>query len=300
MFTSCGVVSGQSHYLPRDVVRPHPGLEFNRQVHLEVGGTPASCLTYQTPVYHTPAQSSMGSNVPNLSKPTPAPPPPPPPPPPPASAPGPPSAPKPGQGGFKKVCRTEEDSPSPFPGLASGVLEMRVKEGSKIRNLMGFAMARMQGEKLDGGGGVVGVSGGAGGLRQVVFTGSGRAVTKTITCAEIMKRKVGSLHQLTKLRYKGVKEVWESHDGGASEMTVHRNVPSISILLSKDPLDPREPGYQPPEILSALWEEREGADPQQSTALKRPAGPTPFGGYPDCKRVCLGEGGSVVPPSLSG
>uniref|UniRef100_A0A8C9XP17 Ribonuclease P and MRP subunit p25, b n=1 Tax=Sander lucioperca TaxID=283035 RepID=A0A8C9XP17_SANLU len=137
--------------------------------------------------------------------------------------------------GFKKVCRTEEDSPCPFPGLASGVLEMRVKEGSKIRNLMGFAMARI-----------------GGGLRQVVFTGSGRAVTKTITCAEIMKRKVGSLHQLTKLQYKVVKEVWESSEGGTSEMTVHRTVPSISILLSKDPLDPQEPGYQPPETLSLL------------------------------------------------
>uniref|UniRef100_A0A3P9IFD5 Ribonuclease P and MRP subunit p25, b n=1 Tax=Oryzias latipes TaxID=8090 RepID=A0A3P9IFD5_ORYLA len=135
-----------------------------------------------------------------------------------------------------KVCRTEEDSPSPFPGLPPGVLEMRVKEGSKIRNLMGFAMARIAG------------------LRQVVFTGSGRAVTKTITCAEIMKRKVGRLHQLTKLRYKVIKEVWESAERGTSEMTLHRTVPSISILLSKDPLDPQEPGYQPPEAVSALWE----------------------------------------------
>ncbi|KAJ3594174.1 hypothetical protein NHX12_006505, partial [Muraenolepis orangiensis] len=193
----------------------------------------------------------------------------------------------PGQGGFKKICRTEEDGPSPFPGLASGVLEMRVKEGSKIRNLMGFAMARMQGEKVErGGGGVMGV-GATGGLRQVVFTGSGRAVTKTITCAEIMKRKVGSLHQLTKLRYKGVKEVWESRDGGASEMTVHRTVPSISILLSKDPLDTREPGYQPPETLGALWEEREREDTQLQTAFKRPLGPVPLDGYPACKRVCL-------------
>uniref|UniRef100_A0A8C5H5M9 Ribonuclease P protein subunit p25-like n=1 Tax=Gouania willdenowi TaxID=441366 RepID=A0A8C5H5M9_GOUWI len=138
-----------------------------------------------------------------------------------------------GQEGFKKVSRTEEDSPCPFPGLASGVLEMRVKEGSKIRNLMGFAMARV-----------------GGGLRQVVFTGSGRAVTKTITCAEIMKRKVGCLHQLTKLQYKVMKEVWGSTEGGGSGMTVHRTVPSISILLSKDPLDPKEPGYQPPQILS--------------------------------------------------
>uniref|UniRef100_A0A3Q3F507 Ribonuclease P and MRP subunit p25, b n=1 Tax=Labrus bergylta TaxID=56723 RepID=A0A3Q3F507_9LABR len=168
---------------------------------------------------------------------------------------------------FKKVCRTEEDSPCPFPGLASGVLEMRVKEGSKIRNLMGFAMARMQGEK-----GVM------------VFTGSGRAVTKTITCAEIMKRKV-------------VKEVWESSEGGTSEMTVHRTVPSISILLSKDPLDPQEPGYQPPETLSALWEEREGVETGVlQSACKRPHGPLPYSSFPQCKRVYLGEGVSVVPP----
>uniref|UniRef100_A0A3B4XUG0 Ribonuclease P and MRP subunit p25 n=1 Tax=Seriola lalandi dorsalis TaxID=1841481 RepID=A0A3B4XUG0_SERLL len=203
----------------------------------------------------------------------------------------PPPALKLGQEGFKKVCRTEEDSPCPFPGLASGVLEMRVKEGSKIRNLMGFAMARMQGEKGVSGGGVT-----DGGLRQVVFTGSGRAVTKTITCAEIMKRKVGSLHQLTKLQYKVVKEVWESTEGGTSEMTVHRTVPSISILLSKDPLDPQEPGYQPPETLSALWEEKEGVESASQKTCKRPLGPLPYSSFTHCKRMCLGEGVSVLPP----
>ncbi|XP_066541865.1 ribonuclease P protein subunit p25-like protein [Hoplias malabaricus] len=161
--------------------------------------------------------------------------------------------------GFKKVLRTEEDCPSPFTGLLPGVLEMRVKEGSKIRNLMGFAMARMQNEPGDSG---------QTGLRQVVFTGSGRAVTKTITCAEIMKRKVGGLHQLTKLQSKGLREVWESQEGGDAEMTIHRTVPSISILLSKDPLDPMEPGYQPPETQSTFWGERDGADVLQSTGKR--------------------------------
>uniref|UniRef100_A0A8C9QVE5 Ribonuclease P and MRP subunit p25 n=1 Tax=Scleropages formosus TaxID=113540 RepID=A0A8C9QVE5_SCLFO len=133
-------------------------------------------------------------------------------------------------------------NPSPFPGLPEGVLEMRVKEGSKIRNLMGFAMARMQGEGAE-----------QSGLRQVVFVGSGRAVTKTITCAEILKRRLGGLHQLTKVRYKSVREVWENREGGTPEVTVHRTVPAISILLSKDPLDPQEPGYQPPEAPMGLW-----------------------------------------------
>lgn len=276
MFTGCEVVTGQNQYLTRDAVRPHPGLGVNIANPVENGVTPGIC-----PVYHGQTYSSAGQpvvvNVSSSLKPTPLP--------------VPPCAFKLGQEGFKKVCRTEEDSPCPFPGIASGVLEMRVKEGSKIRNLMGFAMARMQGEVGVNGGGISG-----GGLRQVVFTGSGRAVTKTITCAEIMKRKVGCLHQLTKLRYKVVKEVWESTEGTASEMTVHRTVPSISILLSKDPLDPQEPGYQPPETLSALWEEKEGVEPSSQTACKRPHGPLPYSGVTHCKRVCLGEGISDLPP----
>lgn len=255
----------------------YPGLDVNRQMQIQNGGSMAMCPVYQSQTINTEVQPSVVNNISVLPKPTPPIVPPP--------------ALKLGQEGFKKVCRSEEDSPSPFPGLPSGVLEMRVKEGSKIRNLMGFAMARMQGEK-----GSSGTEGHDRGLRQVVFSGSGRAVTKTITCAEIMKRKVGSLHQLTKLRYKTVKEVWESDEGGTSEMTVHRSVPSISILLSKDPLDPSEPGYQPPETLSALWEEREGLDSSPS-ACKRTLGPLPYSsGFTSCKRVCLGEGVQALPP----
>lgn len=223
------------------------------------------------------------------------------------------AVPKLGQGGFKKVCRTEEASPCPFPGLPAGVLQMRVKEGSKIRNLMGFAMARMQGPPS--GTGSSASTGSAGsvstGLRQVVFSGSGRAVTKTITCAEIMKRKLGGLHQLTKLCYKSVREVWESQEPGgggsggdssnnnngaasSSEMTVHRTVPSISILLSKDPLDPREPGYQPPQTLGVLWGEREqeqGGGSPQTTTKRAMLEPLLQPGQPSAKRLCVGTGG---------
>lgn len=276
MFTDCGVVAGQNQYLTKDAIRPLSGLEVTRSNPVENGVILGTCPVYQGQTCSTAGQPA----VVNVSIPLK-----------PALLPVPPRALKLGQEGFKKVCRTEEDSPCPFPGLASGVLEMRVKEGSKIRNLMGFAMARIHGVE---GVNAAGVSGG--GLRQVVFTGSGRAVTKTITCAEIMKRKVGSLHQLTKLRYKVVKEVWESTEGGTSEMTVHRTVPSISILLSKDPLDPQEPGYQPPETLSALWEEKEGIESASQTACKRSFGPLPYSSVTHCKRVCLGEGVSVLPP----
>lgn len=146
-------------------------------------------------------------------------------------------------GNFKRVSRTEDSSPYPIPGLAADILHMRVKEGSKIRNLLRFATARIQG---GGGGGIVGST-----LRQVVFTGSGRGVTKTITCVEILKRKVGGLHQVSKLYYKTVNEIWESPQQGAPRVPVQTKVPAICILLSKDPLNPTEPGYQPPQTQNA-------------------------------------------------
>lgn len=143
-----------------------------------------------------------------------------------------------GQSTSRRIRRTEDNSPFPIPGLPADILHMRVREGSRIRNLLQFATARMQDEGK-GNGGMA--------LRQVVFTGSGRGVTKTITCVEILKRKIGGLHQVSKLCYKTVNEIRESSQHGAAGVTMHRTVPAICILLSKDPLDPQEPGYQPPQ-----------------------------------------------------
>lgn len=183
---------------------------------------------------------------------------------------------KPKQGGFRKVCSTGEPIPRPIPGLAPEVLEMRVKEGSKIRNLLGFAMSRFQGD------------GHAPPTSQVLFSGTGRAVTKTITCAEIMKRKVRGLHQVSKLQYRTVTEVWESQESSLVQMTIHRTLPSICILLSKDPLDPQEPGYQPP--LETLSEECKWTDGPQGTGKpeKRPQSHCSHD-LPSLKRAALGQ-----------
>lgn len=117
---------------------------------------------------------------------------------------------------------------------------MRVKEGSKIRNLLAFATASMAQPAT----------------RAIVFSGCGRATTKTVTCAEILKRRLAGLHQVTRLRYRSVREVWQSRPPEpapgqkpgepAASLSVLKNVPSLAILLSKDALDPHQPGYQPP------------------------------------------------------
>lgn len=175
-------------------------------------------------------------------------------------------------GNFKRVSRTEDSSPYPIPGLAADILHMRVKEGSKIRNLLRFATARIQ-----GGGAGDGRAGPS--LRQVVFTGSGRGLTKTITCVEILKRRVGGLHQVSKLYYKTVNEIWESPQQGAPRVPVQTRVPAICILLSKDPLDTRELGYQPPQ------EQNSSADntDRRGAHLRPDCSPTQY----RTKRVCL-------------
>ncbi|KAJ1181551.1 hypothetical protein NDU88_006757 [Pleurodeles waltl] len=146
-----------------------------------------------------------------------------------------------GMENFRKVKTSEQKGPSPFPGLPAGVPEMTVKEGSKIRNLMGFSVARM----------------GTEGTRQILFSGCGRAVTKVVTCVEILKRQLPGLHQATKVHYRTREEVWEKDDprrpGHVERLVVHKNVPSISILLSKDPWEPREGEHQPPQCRECAW-----------------------------------------------
>ena len=204
------------------------------------------------------------------------------PPPPPPSPPTPPThrPPKLDQSNFKRVGRREDPDPHPIPGLPADILHMRVKEGSKIRNLLRFATARMQGPGQGGGGGGGGGGGSGGGaLRQVVFTGSGRSLTKTITCVEILKRQVGGLHQVSKLCNNTVSEAWESLRKGVPGVTICRTVPALTILLSMDPLDPQEPGYQPPQ--------------------RDPHGPPSQHMAPGAKRVRLEEGNRELPSTSS-
>ncbi|XP_077979168.1 uncharacterized protein LOC144434574 [Glandiceps talaboti] len=120
---------------------------------------------------------------------------------------------------------------------SSEVIQMRVLHGSKIWNLMGFALKKIKEEQV----------------RKVVWNGSGHAVTKAVTCAEIMKRKVKNLHQNTQIFYKRIEEVWEPKEEGLDSLKVNRDIPAISITLSKDVLDTKIPGYQAPNSVDALW-----------------------------------------------
>lgn len=162
---------------------------------------------------------------------------------------------------YSKARTVEQPFNCPFPSLSSDTPEVRVKDGSKIRNLMRFALSRMEDKPSSAEGGGDGEENAEPKrsvekiCRQIMFTGVGPSVSKAITCVEILKRRVRGLHQYTQLHYRTVQEVWEplEPDAGLDSLTVNRNVPAIWVLLSKDPLDISQPGYQAPGSFDALW-----------------------------------------------
>lgn len=180
----------------------------------------------------------------------------------------------------------EQPSVCPFTFLPKDTPQIRVKDGSKIRNLLRFALSRMEPKTQEsktrsrpGPGSPQGseeqrpvqtspdqaesqvspecASGAE--SRCVVFTAVGKAASKAITCAEIVKRRVPGLHQVTQLAYSSVLDSWDPTDPGLGldSLTVTRKCPCIWILLSAAPLDRRTLGYQTPGRHDDLWANQE-------------------------------------------
>lgn len=175
-----------------------------------------------------------------------------------------------------RKCRVEEEPcVCPFARLPADTPQVRVKDGSKIRNLLRFALGRMEpegqgagpgGEAMEEGEGEGegegGQQGARGGGSAIVFTATGKGVAKAITCAELVKRRVRGLHQLTRLQHAAVLEVWEPLEPAAGLDCLHvsRKLPAIWILLSRapPPEGANQPGYQAPGRYDALWAQEGG------------------------------------------
>jgi len=118
----------------------------------------------------------------------------------------------------------------------TSIVHMRVNAGSKISNLMNFAVKSLKDPAV----------------QRLTWNASGQAITKAITCAEITKRKVKGLYQSTTLKFKRIEEYWEPPTEGLERLKVNRDVPAVTILLSRQPLDPSTLGYQAPNSCDIL------------------------------------------------
>lgn len=70
----------------------------------------------------------------------------------------------------------------PIKDMPRDVLWMKVKPSSKIANLVEYAVTAQN-------------------KQHVLWTGVGPSIGKTLSCVEIMKRKLNNYHQVTKIGY---------------------------------------------------------------------------------------------------
>mmetsp|Transcript_39810 Transcript_39810/g.85187 ORF Transcript_39810/g.85187 Transcript_39810/m.85187 type:complete len:224 (-) Transcript_39810:35-706(-) len=105
----------------------------------------------------------------------------------------------------------------------------------------------------------------------ITITASGNALTKAVTAAEVIKRRLKGLHQITTLTNQDVVDEFEPLEEGLEKVTETRSLACIAIKLSKDPLDTADIGYQAPLDESLVKE----VDPEE---LMRPRGGKGKGG----------------------
>mmetsp|Transcript_19992 Transcript_19992/g.28448 ORF Transcript_19992/g.28448 Transcript_19992/m.28448 type:complete len:163 (+) Transcript_19992:152-640(+) len=106
--------------------------------------------------------------------------------------------------------------------------EIRITQQGKPRNYITYAMNVL-----------------ATGADEVILKGMGRAMNKTVTIAEILKRKA-PLHQITSISSFEVVDRYEPIEEGLDVVEAKRYMSCMTIILSKIPLDKDNIGYQPP------------------------------------------------------
>lgn len=93
---------------------------------------------------------------------------------------------------------------------------MQMRGGSKLRNFINPCINSLSSSGF------------------VIISGSGPAVSKVVSCTEIVKRKFKSpkpLYQLTKISYRTVDEHWDPKTEDLDPIKVTREIPQIDILL---------------------------------------------------------------------
>jgi len=123
---------------------------------------------------------------------------------------------------YRRVERRREDPPI-------GPNEVRITAVGKRKAYISYAIQKFEdGEK------------------SIQLKAMGRAMSKAVTVAEIVKRRVANLHQTTEISSNTIVDLYEPLEEGLKQVEVTRRVSAITVTLSKDPLDSNNAGYQPP------------------------------------------------------
>ncbi|VDK71148.1 unnamed protein product [Litomosoides sigmodontis] len=124
---------------------------------------------------------------------------------------------------YKKVSEINVPCAPPFPAeVVTGTKEMVVKENTKFKNILIFVDKLFQDANC----------------RMVIFKGVGEATAKCISCVEVFKRnyKGGVLYQWNKIVFTRRTDSWVPVAESVNKILIHMDVPTIYILISRDPL----------------------------------------------------------------
>ncbi|XP_065369606.1 ribonuclease P protein subunit p25-like protein [Calliphora vicina] len=132
---------------------------------------------------------------------------------------------------------TKEELPfEDFLPKGTEFLWMHVNGGTKVNNVLTYAK-----NALD-----------KGEHKNIVWSGNGGGVVKTISCAEILKRTY-PLYQVTRMCYTTVEEHWKPQMEGLEEIVANRQIPSLHIFMSLEPIDDNVKGLQKPNTTTDFW-----------------------------------------------
>ncbi|KAL2499300.1 Alba DNA/RNA-binding protein [Abeliophyllum distichum] len=108
--------------------------------------------------------------------------------------------------------------------------EIRITSQGRMRSYITYAMSLLEEKGSD----------------EILFKAMGRAINKTVTIVELIKRRIVGLHQITAIQSTDITDTWEPLEEGLQILETTRKVSVVSITLSKKELDTTNVGYQPP------------------------------------------------------
>ncbi|XP_042063132.1 ribonuclease P protein subunit p25-like protein [Salvia splendens] len=108
--------------------------------------------------------------------------------------------------------------------------EIRITSQGRMRSYITYAMTLLQEKGSD----------------DIVFKAMGRAINKTVTIVELIKRRIVGLHQITAIQSIDITDTWEPLEEGLQILETTRKVSMVTITLSKKELDTKNVGYQHP------------------------------------------------------
>jgi len=108
--------------------------------------------------------------------------------------------------------------------------EIRVTTQGKMRRYITYATNLLQDKNCE----------------EITLKAMGKAINKTVAIAEIIKRRIPGLHQITEIDSTDIKETYTPNEEGLEQVETTRHVSSILISLFTREPDTSSIGYQPP------------------------------------------------------